>query len=626
MKLINRPLHIFPLQRKYLTSNNLLTLISDTERTIYYEIVVPPALGRLMIESDESNGIYKIVNSFTQHDLNNSKIFYEHTHQFSDLYANDSFVFNVNAYLTPSLKNQLLKIDISVSSGGLDAYVHIPKIVVDEGGMTNVPLNLSGVVFFLENHASLRSPIIHASANLPQHGQVFLKNNLNLTMFTQHQLESGQVYYEHDHSDSLGDYIIFSLYLIPGYIILCNVTVPVTVNPINDQPFNLVTPAPSLTVVQGENHTITRDELCTEDIDTPPDKLKYDLISSPSYGKLVLLPEAIPITYFTQSDIDDNKLVYMHDGNGLKDAFQFRVWDGKFRPQFTLFNVIVVPINITITPGLPVYLQQGSDVVFLTEKQFFIETNANKYKIKYTIKKQPKHGVLYVKDNPMLSFTQNDLHDENVMYLQTDMTTANDSFNVVGEINAGNTTYSQNVDVFIKVQSLMQIHNFTVISGNINKITLHVLDATPLAKLTNSNPRYKIIYLPKYSEIRKIIRSSGEKRNVLDTVVNSFTHDEIQSGLIYLYIKDIEVPWMGLYDRIVFMLAASIFQPAISELKIHVKSPLHNDLYSTLAGPSDPAGHEGGLHLASPNMTRDYLLIGKIRNFSVTNSNFVIFF
>lgn len=513
----------------------------------------------------------------------------------------------------------MLKIDISVSSGGLDAYVNIPKITVDEGSMTNIPLNLSGVVSFLENHAGLRAPIIHASSIVPMHGQVFLHNNRNITTFTQQQLEAGDVYYEHDHSDSLGDNIYFSLFLIPGYIPLCNVTVPVIVNPINDQPFTLVTPAPSLSVVQGENYTITKEDLCTEDADTPSNKLKYDLISGPSQGKLVLLPEKVPITYFTQADIDENKLVYIHDGTGMTDSFHFRIWDGKFRPEFNLFNILITPVNISITSGLPVHILQGSDVVFLSHNQFFVSTNADKEKVKFTLRKRTKHGVLYkdnpvnpfYKDKPLNSFTFSELLNEKVMYLQTDMTTADDTFRVYGEITTGNQSFGNEVDVVIKVKPFMHIHNFTAKAGEVTRISVHILDATPLAKLTNSNPRYTIIKLPKHGKIRKIIRSSGEKRNVLDTVVMSFTHEEIQSGLIYTEINDIEVPWDGVQDVMEFILAASIFQPAVGELRINIISAITNEVSSTLAGPSDPAGHEGSLHLATSSGTKDYLLIGE---------------
>lgn len=508
-----------------------------------------------------------------------------------------------------------MKIDISVSSGGLDAFVNIPKIKVDEGGMTNVLLNLSGVVSFLENHAGLRSPIIHASATKPQHGQIFLyQNQTNILTFTQHQLESSQVFYQHDHSDSLGDNIQFSLYLIPGYIMLCNVTVPIVVDPINDQPFKLVTPAPTFYVVQGENHTILPNELSTEDADTPPSDLKYDIISGPSEGRVILLPDEISVSHFTQADINSGKLVYLHNGSKLTDIFNFRVWDGGkyFRPEYSVFNIKVVPINVNVSLGFPIYLQQGSNVALVTSKQFIVETNVNHQKIRYVIKERPKYGAVYVNDKPSSEFYQQQLDGESVMYMQTDMTTANDSFRVFAGVTFENTSIGYEVEVSIKVQPLMQLGNLTVIAGETNKINLHVLDASPLAKLTNSNPRFTVIHPPLYGQVRKIIRSSGDRRNVLDTPVTSFTHEEVQSGLIYIVVSDIEVGWGGLQDRLGFVLAASIFQPAVSELNIIVRSPLHNDIYSTLAGPNDPAGHEGGMHFASPNMTRDYFLIGKL--------------
>lgn len=108
LKLVSKPLHIFPLQKKYLTSNHLLTTVSDFNRRIHYEVIMSPILGRLMMES-EKMGIFKVVSSFTQDDLNNTKVFYEHTHQFSDLYANDSFMFNVRAHLAPKLINQVCR-------------------------------------------------------------------------------------------------------------------------------------------------------------------------------------------------------------------------------------------------------------------------------------------------------------------------------------------------------------------------------------------------------------------------------------------------------------------------------------------------------------------------------------
>lgn len=80
--------------------------VSDPEREVYFEIVQPPSLGRVMRHSD-TPGIYKVVSHFTQTDLNENELFYEHTHPFMDLYMNDSFIFNARAAFTEPLLNKV---------------------------------------------------------------------------------------------------------------------------------------------------------------------------------------------------------------------------------------------------------------------------------------------------------------------------------------------------------------------------------------------------------------------------------------------------------------------------------------------------------------------------------------
>lgn len=99
-------LHVFPLHRSFITDKDLLSTSSDPERIIAYEVISPPNLGRLMMET-EIPGSFKIVQYFTQMHLNTSKVFYEHTHPFTGLYANDFFVFNVHAHLANTIHNKV---------------------------------------------------------------------------------------------------------------------------------------------------------------------------------------------------------------------------------------------------------------------------------------------------------------------------------------------------------------------------------------------------------------------------------------------------------------------------------------------------------------------------------------
>jgi hypothetical protein len=94
-----------------------------------------------------------------------------------------------------SLCVQELHIDISVSSGGLDQFLDAASLSVEEGGMTVMQLNTSGVVSFLEAHADLETAptiLIQLLAS-PQHGELRVQGDGNITTFTQQQVDAGEV-------------------------------------------------------------------------------------------------------------------------------------------------------------------------------------------------------------------------------------------------------------------------------------------------------------------------------------------------------------------------------------------------------------------------------------------------
>ncbi|XP_031770983.1 chondroitin sulfate proteoglycan 4 [Apis florea] len=609
----NVALNVFPLTRKMISSKLLLTKCSDETREIKYTVRNGPHLGKIIMETSE--GAWLNVERFTQTDVNNSKVFYEHTKQFMDLTANDSFTFDVEAHFAESLTNQVFQIDISVSSGGLDRYVSVKNVRVEEGGSAQVVMNISGIVSFLQTHAGIENPaVLSRLVNQPSHGHVMIVPDLNVTTFSQPQIEGGKIAYYHDHSDTLEDRINFSLYLTPGHILLCNTSIPVIIEPVNDEPFKLITNAPSITVVQNQNQTITRESLLTIDPDTPPEEIVYDVISKPTFGRLLLLPfnenisEVRQVNKFTQHDVDSNRLVYEHNGPLQAASFYFRVWDGRFNPMYTVFNVYVLPIKLNVTVLGPVNLQQGSNVALISESTVKLDTNARQDLVIYDITTTPKYGVLYVRDGAAVSFKQTDLLSKSVMFMQTDMTVSNDSLELTARLSGFE---QKRIRIDIKVVPLMIINPMIALAGEKTRITLQYMDATPLAKLTSSNPIYTIIKKPKFGKIKRIIRSSfssGEKRGTREKEVTKFSHQEVMSGVIYMVCKKIPtMEYDGVMDSFAFILAASIFQPAVGEFDFRVK--LDMDEYNiTLGGPMDPVGHEGEMAIA-PNMSNDYLLI-----------------
>lgn len=101
----NNVLNVFPLTRKPITSSMLLTTCSDETRNIKYVVRDGPRLGKIIMETED--GTWLEVNQFTQRDINESRVTYEHTKQFMDLTTNDSFVFDIEAHYTTSIVNQV---------------------------------------------------------------------------------------------------------------------------------------------------------------------------------------------------------------------------------------------------------------------------------------------------------------------------------------------------------------------------------------------------------------------------------------------------------------------------------------------------------------------------------------
>lgn len=118
------------MMQQSITSAQLLAItsgeifVNQPQNVPRITVTRPPRLGRLLLELPD--GSTKRISSFTQRDLNQSLVIYEHTEPFADLSVNDSFVFDITSDLSAPLTQQLFTIDISVATmaeGGLDRYL-----------------------------------------------------------------------------------------------------------------------------------------------------------------------------------------------------------------------------------------------------------------------------------------------------------------------------------------------------------------------------------------------------------------------------------------------------------------------------------------------------------------------
>lgn len=448
----NNLLHVFPLTRKYLQSEQLMYSCSDVDREVRFHVTVPPTYGRLFMIDDVASEVAE----FTQLDVLQKRIMYEHTHAMIELRSNDSFYFNVTSHLATSLTEQIFKIEISVSSGGLLDFLPVPRMNLDEGALAPIHLDLTKVLEYLELRAGIKAPELYIVTSRPQHGNIVLmadgdghsgqhwesgaetpsNESYNISL---HDFNTGRVYYQHDHSNTVTDTILMSVYLTQGQLRLCNLTLPVTVNPVNDDPFVLVTQSPHMTVVEGENRTISRAELLTEDEDTEPAEILYDVISGPTLGALMKLSEEgvaqnifMYGNQFTQADINAERILYTHFGVAQSTTFYFKVSDGQFKPAYEIFNLRVLPV--TLSSGMEreiLVVQQGTNQAVIDVKHLPLETNALRSRLVYNVTEAPRGGNILVEDKAATRFGQEQLDGSLVTYMQTDMTRSNDKFRVI---------------------------------------------------------------------------------------------------------------------------------------------------------------------------------------------------
>ncbi|KXJ80689.1 hypothetical protein RP20_CCG023888 [Aedes albopictus] len=578
----NEILHVFPLTRKQILPEQLHYKCSDDDRDVKYVVTIPPQMGKLIFEHAEY-GYMNEITEFTQHDVENGRIFYEHTHHMVELKTNDSFYFDVTAPLSNSLVDQIFNIDVSVSSGGLLRFLPVPRINLDEGDSGPIKLDLSKVLEYLETRAGIQNPELFIDVHPPAHGTVELDDSLTeANRFSLNDFYENKVYYKHDHSDTVEDKIALAVYLVPGNLFLCNITIPVTINPVNDQPFQLATASPHISVIEGENQTITASQLLTEDADTDPKDIVYDVISGPNLGVLLKISdEGYPqdiITYgnqFTQADINENRIIYTHSGNPQSTTFYFKVSDGKFKPAYEIFNIKVLPI--TILPGYnnqPIMVQQGTNLGVLETKHVSVETNVQKSRIVYNITKNPLGGIIISNNKPVLKFTQRQLDDGKINYMQTDMTRSNDSFQLDAFIP--DTTSACLIDVSMIVQPFIIINPITITPGErIRLSSTFIFDNPAQLKLNRYNPKITITRRPKYGRLRKIVRSSGldyiEQPSDKDIV--TFTYKELKSGVIYYVARKFSQDFQSINDNFEYVLSTKTAQPGQGTVPIEIYSP-----------------------------------------------------
>lgn len=446
------------------------------------------------------------------------------------------------------------------------------KVLIDQS-------KLDASNFLLKLPESQRSSyeIWFQVTSLPHHGTLVVGER-NITKrkpnFSQYIINKFGITYLHDDSESLADNFTFAVWPNPKNK---SATKPesefleelfnITISPVNDQAPELKTKKLRLKVLQGSRLVVGPENLKVEDLDSPPEEIRYTIIRNPNNGFLSMAHHSeTPVHHFTQANIDDSEVWFIQDGSPSSGGFYFSVTDGQHRPLYKFFYVDVIPISITLVNLTDLLLPQGQTTIPITSAHLSARTNGRSPRITYQVTWPLQHGHLLIGNQMVISFGQEDLDSGRLSYRMTNLTASEDQLRFslfTSESNLTGQTLS------IRVQPLLKVlPNLTIANRVAYQLGRKDLDATELANRTNSDPRFEVTEPPIHG---RLVRRIGHGTVMEDTTL--FTQRDIDQGLLMLHPRNNLTGTDRLNDSFTFLLRADHVQPAIGYLPFTIVPP-----------------------------------------------------
>ncbi|XP_051923060.1 chondroitin sulfate proteoglycan 4 [Hippocampus zosterae] len=576
----NRPLKVFPGSSTPISNEELQVVTNDvshtSNRTITFRVIRHPKLGRLVRKQSENFSVD--ISTFTQDMVDRKEVLYIQTPvEAAGWEASDSLSFSVTSPPS-SLESLTFKIDISYENKGprhntvllANTGAQVTEgesVVIDE-----TKLDATNLMSKLPTPQRSANEVWFQVTSLPQHG-VIVVGERNLTKekpnFSQFILNKYGITYKHDNSETSHDSFAFSAWVNPkgktaqrpfDDMDVIEESFNITISAVNDQSPVLKTKAPSLTLVQGETVAIKPENLSVEDLDNPPDDIVFSVISKPNNGYLALdgrLNESIGT--FTQAQINNASVYFIHDGSPTSGVFYFSVTDGHHKPIYKLFNLDVTKITISLVNHTGLTLEQGRSAVSLIRDNLAARTNGRNATIHYLISRPPKHGKLLLDDREVFQFEQEDVETGHLAYHMTDLSSAEDSFEFTAYTSEANLS-AQVLNV--TVTPLIQLgKSVRAPNGNVLKLNSASLDASKLATICSCDPVVEIVSHPNNG---KVVRPKTKKWRQSEAV-ESFTFQDVMQEKIGLELNANLTGVQELNDSLVFLLKADNVQPAKGE-------------------------------------------------------------
>ena len=417
---------------------------TDTEQpatAVAFTVTSSPANGQLELTTNPGVAI----TAFTQDDLNNNRVVYIHDGSNT---TSDSFNFDVDDGQGNAVTGQSFALTVTAVDDDAPTQVANTGSTIAEGGTDT----LSAAELAFTDTEQPATAVAFTVTSSPANGQLELTTNpgVAITAFTQDDLNNNRVVYIHDGSNTTSDSFNFDVDDGQGNAVTAQ-SFSLTVTAVDDDAPTQVTNTGS-TIAEGGTDTLSAAELAFTDTEQPATAVAFTVTSSPANGQLELTTNpGVAITAFTQDDLDNNRVVYIHDGsNTTSDSFNFDVDDGQGNAvtgqSFALTVTAVdddAPTQVTNTGST--IAEGGTDTIAAGELAF-TDTEQPATAVAFTVTSSPTNGQLELTTNPgvaITAFTQDDLNNNRVVYIHDGSNTTSDSFNFDVDDGQGNAVTGQ---------------------------------------------------------------------------------------------------------------------------------------------------------------------------------------
>ena len=275
---------------------------------------------------------------------------------------------------------------------------------------------------------------------------------------------------------------------------------------------------------EGDSAAITESRLKTISPIASSSNVVYSVTSGPDFGSLYL--DSTLTTNFTQADVDNGILVYLHDGSeASSDTMIFSVTDGVETITNQVFPIIFNPINdppvLNTNTGITV-LEGGSEAITNAEL-FASDPDNTNAEIVFTITQGFSHGMFRRGTEQTTSFNQADINANTISYKHDGSETLSDEmiFSVTDGVDTiTNQVFSIVINPINDPPVLTSSEPLYVYERTTATITNSELEASDSDNIPE-DLTYTITQQPSHGTLLK----AGE-------LITTFTQADINNGLI----------------------------------------------------------------------------------------------